>query len=79
LRRVQREEKIPPFIKGGRGGIFSAKDFQLYSKKYVAKFMKSSIDKVAKSRKSLMVVIPAEAGIQRLQVLMKILDTGFHR
>jgi hypothetical protein len=41
--------------------------------------MKPNIDKVAKSRKSLMTVIPAKAGILLSQIVMKTLDTGFHR
>jgi len=41
--------------------------------------MLMTIDGLVKSRKNLMIVIPAKAGIQLSQALMKTLDTGFHR
>ncbi|MFZ4440877.1 MAG: hypothetical protein ACOYOS_20885 [Syntrophales bacterium] len=37
------------------------------------------IDEVIKSRKCPKIVIPVETGIQRFQLVTKILDTGFHR
>jgi hypothetical protein len=37
-----------------------------------------SYDTLVKSRKRLVIVIPAKAGIQCFQMLIKILDTGFH-
>jgi hypothetical protein len=36
-------------------------------------------DEVVKSRKRLSIVIPAKAEIQQFHIIIKTLDTGFHR
>jgi hypothetical protein len=43
------------------------------------KVIASMIDGFVKSQKRLMIVIPAKAGIQCFEALIKSLDTGFHR
>jgi len=42
-------------------------------------FLRINNDGLVKSRKTPFFVIPAEAGIQSIQVLTKPLDSGFHR
>jgi hypothetical protein len=41
--------------------------------------MISIIDDLAKSRKTILSVIPAKSGIQSIRALTKALDSGFHR
>jgi len=46
---------------------------------YACNYLIVKYDEVEKSRKRLMIVIPAKAGIQFFQRLRNSLDTGFHR
>jgi hypothetical protein len=50
-----------------------------FAQNYFADSLESRFDGLVKSRKAPFFVIPAEAGIQSIQVAIRALDSGFHR
>ncbi|MFH1148536.1 MAG: hypothetical protein V1736_12630 [Pseudomonadota bacterium] len=62
-----------------KAGLSMKEAIERYRKDSNVEYVEPNFDEFVKSRKVLLFVIPAEAGIQSIQVVTGELDPGFHR